>query len=177
MSRIGKKPVVVPQDVKLDIAANKVVVEGKLGNLENSFPKEVKFINEDNAIKVLPVDNSKRARAMWGMSRSLLQNMIDGVTKGFVERLEIHGVGYKTSVDDIYLTLNLGFSHEIKYEIPKGITIKAEKPTLLVISGCDKQKVGVVAAEIIKLRPPEPYKGKGVRYEGQQILRKEGKKK
>ena len=119
----------------------------------------------------------KSARAMWGLARSLLNNMVEGVSKGFEKKLEIFGVGYKTDVSGKFLTLSLGYSHEIKFEIPEGITIKAEKPTLLSISGYDKQKVGQVAALIVKQRPPEPYKGKGVKYQGQRILRKEGKKK
>ncbi len=177
MSRVGKKPVEIPSEAKFNIDGNVVEVSGKLGSLKREFPTEVKFANEDGKVKVIPVNNSKRARAMWGLSRSLLQNMVEGVTAGFTKRLEIQGVGYKAAVDGKYLTLFLGYSHEIKYEIPQEIKVVAEKPTLLVISGCDKQKVGSVAAEIIKQRPPEPYKGKGVRYEGQQILRKEGKKK
>ena len=177
MSRIGKKPITIPEGVKFNVAEGKVEVAGKLGTLTNNFPREVKFVNENNEVKIVPVNDSKRARAMWGLSRSLLHNMVVGVTEGFTKRLEIHGVGYKAAVDAKYLTLYLGYSHEIKFEIPAGIAIKAEKPTILVISGSDKQKVGEVAAEIVKQRPPEPYKGKGVRYEGQYILRKEGKKK
>ena len=124
-----------------------------------------------------PVDESKRSRAMWGLSRNLLRNQIQGVSEGFERKLEIIGVGYKAASEGKYLTLNLGYSHEIKFLIPEGITIKAIKPTLLSISGCDKQQVGQVAALIIKQRPPEPYKGKGIKHEGQVILRKEGKKK
>lgn len=178
MSRVGKKPVELLEETKFSVNEGGVVeVSGKLGSLRKKFPKEVQFSTEGNVVKVVPVDSSKRSIAMWGLSRSLLQNMVTGVTTGFVKRLEIRGVGYKAAVDQHYLTLNLGYSHEIKYQIPDGITIKAEKPTLLVISGSDKQKVGEVAAEIVKQRPPEPYKGKGVMYEGQRILRKEGKKK
>lgn len=177
MSRIGKKPVIIPEGVKFNVQGHVVEVVGKLGALQSKFPNEVKFVNESGEIKVVPINDSKRARSMWGLSRSLLMNMMKGVSEGFSKRLEINGVGYKAAIDNKYLTLSLGYSHEIKFEIPKGIVIKAEKPTLLVISGYDKQKVGEVAAEIIKQRPPEPYKGKGIKYEGQQILRKEGKKK
>jgi len=177
MSRIGKKQVELIEGVKADFDGVRVTVSGKLGSLKSKFPVEVKFIEEAGAVRIEPVNDSKRARAMWGLSRSLFNNMVVGVSSGFSKRLEIHGVGYKAAVDNKYLTLNLGYSHEIKFEIPEGIEIKAEKPTLLVVSGINKQKVGEVASEIIKLRPPEPYKGKGIRYEGQQILRKEGKKK
>ncbi|MEQ9116097.1 MAG: 50S ribosomal protein L6 [Rickettsiales bacterium] len=177
MSRIGKKEINLPEGVSANFEGSNVTVSGKLGSLSGVFPQEVSFLKEDKNIKVSPLSDSKKAKAMWGLARSLLNNMVIGVSEGFSKRLEIHGVGYKASVDNKYLTLNLGFSHEIKYEIPEGISIKAEKPTLLVISGVDKQKVGEVAAEIIKQRPPEPYKGKGIRYEGEQILRKEGKKK
>jgi large subunit ribosomal protein L6 len=177
MSRVGKVPVSIPEDVNVKIEGQFVNVSGKLGQLAREFPSEVKIVHEDNLVKIEPVSISKRARAMWGLSRSLLNNMVTGVSKGFEKRLGIVGVGYKAAVDNKYLTLSLGYSHEIKFEIPEGITIKAIKPTLLSISGFDKQKIGQVAALIVKQRPPEPYKGKGVNYEGRKIRRKEGKKK
>jgi large subunit ribosomal protein L6 len=177
MSRIGKAPISLPDGVIVNFHDNLVDVSGKHGKLSFQFPEEVEFIKEEKQIIVKPTSDSNRARAMWGLSRSLLSNQVQGVSEGFEKKLEIVGVGYKAAVDGKFLTLNLGFSHEIKFLIPDGITIKAIKPTLLSISGCDKQKVGQVAAIIIKQRPPEPYKGKGIKHEGQVILRKEGKKK
>ena len=177
MSRVGKVPVSIPEGVNINIEGQSVDVSGKLGKLAMEFSSEVKSAHEDNELKIEPVNISKRARAMWGLSRSLLDNMVIGVSKGFEKRLVIVGVGYKAAVDNKYLTLSLGYSHEIKFEIPEGITIKAIKPTLLSVSGFDKQKVGQVAALIVKQRPPEPYKGKGINYEGRKIRRKEGKKK
>ena len=177
MSRIGKAPINLPEGVVVNFNDNVIDVSGKCGKLSFECPEEVKVTKEENQIIVKPTSDSNRARAMWGLSRSLLNNQIQGVAEGFEKKLEIVGVGYKASVDGKFLTLHLGFSHEIKFLIPEGITIKAIKPTLLSISGCDKQKVGQVAAIIVKQRPPEPYKGKGIKYEGQIILRKEGKKK
>jgi len=177
MSRIGKVPVSIPEGVLVDLQDRKINVSGKLGKLSANFPVEVAFVREGNSIIVKPNGESKRSRAMWGLSRSLLQNQVKGVSEGFEKKLEIVGVGYKAAVDDKFLTLNLGYSHEIKFLIPEGVAIKAIKPTLLSISGCDKQKVGQVAAIIVQQRPPEPYKGKGIKYEGQIIRRKEGKKK
>jgi len=177
MSRIGKVPIVIPQGVVVDLQDRRINVSGKLGKLSANFPPEVSFVREGDTISVKPKDDSKRSKAMWGLSRSILRNQVKGVSEGFEKKLEIIGVGYKSAVDDKFLTLNLGYSHEIKFLIPEGIAIKAIKPTLLSISGCDKQKVGQVAALIVQQRPPEPYKGKGIRYEGQVVLRKEGKKK
>ncbi len=178
MSRVGKLPISIPDGVNVNINNRLVDVSGKLGNLAIQFPPEVKVTNEENSIKISPVNSdNKRDRAMWGLTRSLINNMVTGVSKGFEKKLEIVGVGYRAAVTDKFLTLNLGYSHDIKFEIPEGITIKAIKPTLLSISGYDKQKVGQVAAIIKQQRPPEPYKGKGIKYEGQHIRRKEGKKK
>jgi large subunit ribosomal protein L6 len=177
MSRVGKVPIEIPEGVDVQVNGGEVLVKGKLGQLKQSFPAEVTIQKKDKHLVVEPDLKLKTARAMWGLSRSLLNNMVIGVSKGFEKKLEIFGVGYKAEVTDKFLTLSLGYSHEIKFEIPAGITIKAEKPTLLAISGYDKQKVGQVAAIIVKQRPPEPYKGKGVKYQGQRILRKEGKKK
>jgi large subunit ribosomal protein L6 len=180
MSRIGRNPVKITPDVKCSLSDNKVVVSGALGTLERDFPSEVKFENKDGAVFVSPKSDSKRAKSMWGLSRTLLANMVVGVSKGFTKRLEITGVGYKAAIapfDKNLLILSLGYSHEIIYAIPAGITIQCEKPTSLVITGFDSQLVGQVAAEIRGLRKPEPYKGKGIRYHDEVILRKEGKKK
>lgn len=177
MSRVGKVPVAIPEGVEVLIAQSHVDVKGKLGRLKFDVPKEVKVEQKEKMLAVAMNIDTTRACAMWGLTRNILNNMVRGVSQGFEKRLEITGVGYKADVSGKFLTLNLGYSHEIKFLIPEGITIKAEKPTLLSISGCDKQHVGQVAALIIKQRPPEPYKGKGIKYEGQRILRKEGKKK
>jgi large subunit ribosomal protein L6 len=177
MSRIGKLPVNIPSEVEVTLNGNLLRVKGKNGELSRLFPVEVNLAQKDNAVVVSPKDESRRARAMWGMSRSLVNNMVTGVSTGFTLRLEINGVGYRAAADNKFLTLTLGYSHDIFYEIPEGISIKCEKPTLLVISGADNQKVGQIAAEIRALRKPEPYKGKGIKYEGEFIKRKEGKKK
>lgn len=177
MSRVGKLPIEIPEGVEVQINNSEIQVKGKLGKLMHKFPSEVEVKKQDNKLSVIPNLEAKNARAMWGLTRNLLNNMVEGVSKGFEKKLEIVGVGYKSDVSGKYLTLSLGYSHEIKFEIPEGITIKAEKPTLLSIFGYDKQRVGQVAALIVKQRPPEPYKGKGIKYQGQRILRKEGKKK
>jgi len=178
MSRTGKLPIKIPEGVKVTVDANTVTVIGKLGTLTASFPTEVEISLQDGFLKTSLKDKDKKdGRAFWGLTRSLMNNMVKGVSEGFEKRLEIIGVGYRAAVGGKYLTLILGYSHEIKFEIPEGIAIKAIKPTLLSITGCDKQKVGQVAAMIIKQRPPEPYKGKGIKHEGAWILRKEGKKK
>ena len=179
MSRVGKLPIAVPAGVTIEVSDQQVQVTGKLGKLITAYNEEVTVTFDANEKKVLvkPANDSTRAKAMWGLYRNLINNMVTGVTEGFTIRLEINGVGYRAAVDGKILTLFLGFSHEIKYAIPAGIDIKAEKPTLLVISGADRQKVGQVAAIIRKLRKPEPYKGKGIKYEDEKIRRKVGKKK
>lgn len=177
MSRIGKLPIAIPAGVEVALDHLSVSVKGKNGNLVTKITGEVKVSVTDGKVQVVPANNSKRARAMWGLSRTLINNMIVGVTSGFAKRLEIKGVGYRASVEGNILTLALGYSHEIKYVVPAGILIQAEKPTLLVISGADAQKVGEVAAQLRALRKPEPYKGKGVRYEDEYVMMKEGKKK
>ena len=177
MSRVGKVPIEIPEGVEVLIKDSEIQVKGKLGKLAYGFPFEVTVIRRENKIVVEPDLEKKNARAMWGLARNLINNMVVGVSKGFEKKLDIVGVGYKAEVAGKILTLNLGYSHEIKFEIPDGVTITAEKPTLLSVFGYDKQKVGQVAAIIVKQRPPEPYKGKGVKYQGQRILRKEGKKK
>lgn len=177
MSRIGKLPVVIPASVKVDVKGQEIVVKGAKGELKTLIAGEVNVAVTDGKIWVKPANDSKRARSLWGTSRTVINNMVTGVSAGFTERLEINGVGYRAASDKNFLTLSLGFSHDIKFAIPTGVTITCEKPTLVVITGFDKQKVAQVAASIRKLRGPEPYKGKGVKYEGEKIRRKEGKKK
>ena len=177
MSRIGKKAVPIPSGVTASIEGQTVKVKGPKGALQLVLHDDVDAKLEDSAVQVSPRGETKRARAMWGMSRSLVSNLVAGVTKGFERRLDITGVGYRAAVQGKTLQLTLGYSHEIKYAIPEGIAIVTPKPTEIVVTGIDKQKVGQVAAEIRHYRPPEPYKGKGIRYSDEYIFRKEGKKK
>jgi large subunit ribosomal protein L6 len=177
MSRIGKKAVPVPSGVTANIEGQTVKVKGPKGALQVVLHDDVEVTMESGAVKVDPRSETKRARAMWGTSRTLVANLITGVTKGFERKLEITGVGYRAAVQGKNLQLALGYSHDVVFPIPEGITIVASKPTELMISGIDRQKVGQVAAEIRGFRPPEPYKGKGVKYAGEYIFRKEGKKK
>ncbi|WP_346895036.1 50S ribosomal protein L6 [uncultured Roseibium sp.] len=177
MSRIGKKPVPVPSGVTATINGQTVEVKGPKGELSFMLNDNVLVEMTDDGIKVDPRGNTKMARSMWGMSRTMVQNIVTGVSDGFERKLEITGVGYRAQVQGSNLQLALGFSHDVLYPIPTGIDIKCPKPTEIVISGIDKQTVGQVAAEIRKFRPPEPYKGKGVRYADEFIVRKEGKKK
>ncbi len=177
MSRIGKKPVVVPAGVTAKVDGQLVSVKGAKGQLEFLVPDDVSVVHQDNAIKVDPRNDTKRARALWGTSRARVNNLIVGVTSGFEKKLEITGVGYRAAVQGKVLQLALGYSHDVNYPIPNGISIATPKPTEIMISGVDKQQVGQVAAEIRALRGPEPYKGKGVKYANEFIFRKEGKKK
>jgi large subunit ribosomal protein L6 len=177
MSRVGKNPVAIPAGVNVEISSGKVSAKGKLGVLSIGLSSDVTVKVENGQVLVQPVGSSKKARMMWGTTRNLVRNMVNGVATGFSKSLEINGVGYRAAIQGKELILQLGFSHEVKYPIPEGITIKAEKPTALTISGADRQKVGQVAAEIRSYRGPEPYKGKGIKYESETILRKEGKKK
>jgi large subunit ribosomal protein L6 len=177
MSRIGKHPVEIPKGVTVALAGRTVTAKGKLGELKLDLSDDVDATVADSKITVVPRSETKQSRTMWGTTRALLNNMVHGVAVGFTRRLEINGVGYRAAVQGADLTLQLGYSHEIKYKIPKGITIVAEKPTTLVVSGADRQRVGQVAAEIRGYRGPEPYKGKGIKYEEETIVRKEGKKK
>jgi large subunit ribosomal protein L6 len=177
MSRIGKKPVAVPAGVTAAIDGRTVKVKGTKGELSFQAPDDVNVSLDNGQISVVPRDDSKRARAMWGMSRSQVANLIEGVTKGYERKLDITGVGYKAAVAGKVLKLSLGYSHDIDYEIPAGIAIATPKPTEIIVTGIDKQKVGQTAAEIREFRGPEPYQGKGVRYSGEFIFRKEGKKK
>ncbi len=177
MSRIGKKAVPVPKGVTATVKDHTVTVKGPKGELSVSLPETVSVALGDGNIKVDPANDSREARAAWGMSRTMVANLFDGVTKGFQRKLEIQGVGYRASVQGKDLQLALGFSHDVRYPIPAGIAIVTPKPTEILISGIDRQRVGQVAAEIRKFRPPEPYQGKGVRYSDEIVLRKEGKKK
>ncbi len=177
MSRVGKKPVSIPAGVTAKLEGQSIAVKGAKGELKFTAPIEVSVVIEGNVIKVDPHGDSKRARAMWGTARARIQNLVAGVTKGFEKKLEISGVGYKAAVAGKNLQLSLGFSHDVLYPIPAGIAIVTPKPTEITIAGIDKRQVGQVAAEIRAFRGPEPYKGKGVKYEGEFIFRKEGKKK
>ena len=177
MSRVGKKPVPVPTGVTANIVGQKVAVKGSKGELNFVVPDDVSVSMDGAVIKVDPRNDSKRARAMWGMSRAMINNLVTGVSKGFERKLEITGVGYKAAVVGKNLQMSLGYSHEINYPIPAGVSIVTPKPTEIMISGVDKRQIGQIAAEIRAMRGPEPYKGKGVRYEGEFIFRKEGKKK
>jgi large subunit ribosomal protein L6 len=177
MSRIGKKAVAIPSGVTANVAGRTISVKGPKGTLQLALNDDVDAKMEAGAIKIDPLNDSKRARAVWGMSRSLLANIVTGVTKGFEKRLDITGVGYRAAVQGKNLHLSLGYSHEISYPIPEGIAITTPRPTEILVAGIDKQKVGQVAAEIRGFRPPEPYKGKGIKYSNEYIFRKEGKKK
>jgi large subunit ribosomal protein L6 len=177
MSRIGKNPVPVPSGVTVNVSGQQVTAKGKLGELSVVLVDEVLAELENDKVVVKPRDKSQRASAMWGMSRSLVSNLVVGVSEGFTRKLEIEGVGYRAAVQGKDLVLQLGFSHEVRYPIPAGITVACERPTAIAISGADARVVGQMAAEIRAYRPPEPYKGKGVRYEGEYVRRKEGKKK
>ena len=177
MSRIGKKPVALPKGVTASVEGQTVKVKGPKGELSVKLVREVSAKVDEHGITVTPDKAQERAERMWGLSRSLVNNLVTGVTAGFTQRLEIQGVGYRAAVQGKNLNLQLGFSHDVVYPIPTGITITSEKPTQISVSGIDKQLVGQVAAEIRGYRRPEPYKGKGVRYEGEYVRRKEGKKK
>jgi large subunit ribosomal protein L6 len=177
MSRIGKKAVPVPSGVTASVEGQTVKMKGPKGALQYVVPDDIVVKMESGAIKVDPRSETKRARSLWGTSRTQVSNLVTGVTKGFESKLEITGVGYRAAVQGKNLQLALGFSHDVVYPIPDGIAIPTPKPTEIVVSGIDKQRVGQIAAEIRGFRPPEPYKGKGVKYAGEYIFRKEGKKK
>ena len=177
MSRIGKKAVPVPSGVSVSIDGQNVSVKGPKGQLSFAATDHVVIAQNDDGIKIDPANGSQEARAAWGMSRTRIANLVKGVSEGFERRLEINGVGYRAAVQGKNLQLALGFSHDVLYPIPEGITIACPKPTEIVISGIKAQEVGQVAAEIRRFRPPEPYKGKGVKYAEERIVRKEGKKK
>ena len=177
MSRIGKKPVSVPAGVTAAIEGKTLSVKGPKGTLSIALADEVSYAVEDGSISVQPINDTKRSRSFWGMQRTLVQNLITGVTEGYSKTLQITGVGYRANVQGKNLKLQLGYSHDVDFAIPEGITIATPDQTTVNISGIDKQQVGQVAAEIRRWRKPEPYKGKGIKYAGEYIFRKEGKKK
>ncbi|WEK49580.1 MAG: 50S ribosomal protein L6 [Candidatus Kaistia colombiensis] len=177
MSRIGKKPVAVPKGVTATINGQTVSVKGPKGEMSFDFTEHVEVELTEAGVQVAPRDDSKPARAAWGMSRTMISNLMKGVTEGFTKKLEINGVGYRAAVQGSNLQLALGYSHDVVYAIPEGITIVTPRPVEIIVSGIDKQRVGQVAAEIREYRSPEPYKGKGVKYATETIFRKEGKKK
>lgn len=177
MSRIGKRAIAVPSGITANVEGQTVKVKGPKGALQAVLHDDVEVKLEGGQIKVAPRAETKRARSQWGTSRTLIANLISGVSKGFEQRLEISGVGYRAAVQGKNLQIALGYSHDIVYPIPEGITIVTPRPVEIVISGSDRQKVGQVAAEIRECRPPEPYKGKGIKYAAERIFRKEGKKK
>jgi large subunit ribosomal protein L6 len=177
MSRIGKKPLAVPKNVTATVEGQQVTVKGPKGQLSLTVVSDIEVKLDEGHISVSPRSDTKRARSMWGMSRSLIDNIIQGTTNGFSRTLEITGVGYRAAMDGKSLKLQLGYSHDVFYPIPEGITIACPKPTEITITGIEKDKVGQVAAEIRSFRGPEPYKGKGIRYQGEFIQRKEGKSK
>jgi large subunit ribosomal protein L6 len=177
MSRIGKNPVAIPEGVSIELSGQRLTAKGRLGTLSLVGSNEVAATVADGNVTVAPKDESKRARALWGTTRALVNNMVTGVATGFTRNLEINGVGYRASVQGNALNLQLGYSHDIAYPIPPDVRIACERPTMIAITGADRQRVGQVAAEIRAFRPPEPYKGKGIKYSDETIRRKEGKKK
>lgn len=177
MSRIGKKPVTIPSGVTADIANGVITVKGPKGTLTLTMREEISYTVDGDTIIVKPANDTKAARAFWGMQRTLVDNLVVGVTEGYTKTLNITGVGYRANSQGSNLKLQLGYSHDVDFAIPEGIEIKTPDNTTVLISGIDKQKVGQVAAEIRRWRKPEPYKGKGIKYAGEFIFRKEGKKK
>jgi len=177
MSRIGKNPVEVPEGVDVAIVGQQVTAKGKLGELSFTLSDDVDLSREENMVVVKPRGNSNNARKMWGTARAVINNLVVGVSEGFIRNLEINGVGYRAQVQGNELVLQLGFSHEVRHAVPDGITIKCPDQTHITVEGVDKQKVGQTAAEIRSYRPPEPYKGKGIKYANEYVRRKEGKKK
>ncbi len=177
MSRIGKKAITVPSGVTVTLDGQKIAVKGPKGQLAYTAPEEIRVAQENGSVSFTPTRDSQRANAMWGLTRTLVNNMVEGVTKGYEETLELVGVGYRAAIKGKNLSLQLGFSHDIDMPPPEGITFASARPGEVKIAGIDKQMVGEVAARIRRIRPPEPYKGKGVRYAGEKVRRKEGKKK
>ena len=177
MSRIGKKPVTVPAGVTATLENGTLSVKGPKGTLSMATVDDISYAVDDGSISVQPANETKRARSFWGMQRTMVANLVTGVTEGFTKTLEITGVGYRAAVQGKNLRLQLGYSHDVNYPVPEGVDIKTPDPNTVEISGIDKQKVGQVAAEIRRWRKPEPYKGKGIKYRGEYIFRKEGKKK
>lgn len=177
MSRIGKKPVELPSGVSASVSGQTIEVKGAKATHSFTATDDVTLTVEDNAVTITPRGKSKRARQQWGMSRTMVANMVQGVTNGFKKELEINGVGYRAQMQGNTLKLNLGYSHEVNFEVPNGVTVTAPKPTEIIVEGSDPQLVGQVAANIREWRKPEPYKGKGIKYKDEYIFRKEGKKK
>ena len=177
MSRVGKNPVKVPTGVTVEVAGTRVTAKGKLGELTSEYGRDVAIAREGDGIVVKPVSESHQARRMWGTARASIRNMIEGVTTGYSEKLEISGVGFRAAIQGKDLVLQLGYSHEVRYPIPAGIKIACPEQTQIAITGSDRRLVGQVAANIRGFRPPEPYKGKGIKYARETVLRKEGKKK
>ena len=177
MSRIGKNPVTIPQGVTVEVAGQTLTCKGKLGTLSMPLSGEVTAAVEDGKVVVKPRSETKRARMHWGTMRATINNMVNGVSKGFTKNLEIEGVGYRAAVQGKNLVLQLGYSHDVTFPIPSEIKITCEKPTAIAISGADRRQVGQIAAVLRSYRKPEPYKGKGIKYAGEHIRRKEGKKK
>ena len=177
MSRTGKRPVAIPNGVTATLDGGQLSVKGPKGTLSMSTADEVKYAIEDGKVSITPANDTKRARSFWGMQRTLVQNLVTGVTEGYTKTLEITGVGYRANAQGKKLKLQLGYSHDVDIEVPEGLTVATPDQTTVQISGIDKQKVGQLAAEIRRWRKPEPYKGKGIKYRGEFIFRKEGKKK
>jgi len=179
MSRIGKQPVTVPSGVTVNLDGQTVKVKGPKGELSFTAPEEVLISQDDGALSVAPRDDSKDARSKWGMSRTIVANLVDGVANGYTKTLEINGVGYRAAMKGKALQLNIGLSHDVLHEVPAGVqvAVSGAKQDIITVSGIDKQLVGQVAADIRSYKPPEPYQGKGIRYQGEYIFRKEGKKK
>jgi large subunit ribosomal protein L6 len=177
MSRIGKHPVAIPSGVEVRLEDDKLTAKGRLGTLSLIVNPEVTAAVADGRVTVTPKSENQQARALWGATRALVNNMVHGVSQGFTKNLEINGVGYRAAVQGEMLNLQLGFSHDISYPIPKDVKVSCERPTAITVTGADKQRVGQIAAEIRSFRPPEPYKGKGIKYRDEVVRRKEGKKK
>ncbi|MGC2240723.1 MAG: 50S ribosomal protein L6 [Acidimicrobiia bacterium] len=175
MSRIGKMPVTVPSGVDVDVKGARVVVKGSKGELSRDFHERISFEIEDGSVNVKRPDDTRESKALHGLSRALLANMVQGVSEGFSKTLEIQGVGYRATLKGSTIELLVGFSHPVEVAAPEGITFEVPEPTRIIVSGIDKEQVGQVAADIRKVRPPEPYKGKGIRYAGEYVRRKAGK--
>ena len=176
MSRVGKLPVTIPQGVKVEIEGLNIKVKGPKGDIEKAFAGNISINFEDNKVSVIPLNKTKEARSMWGTARSIINGMVKGVNEGFTEELEVNGVGYRAAVEGKYLNLTLGKSHRTKIQIPQVIKVEAPKQNSIILQSVDKEKLGQFIAVIIKQRPPEPYKGKGIKRKGQYVQRKEGKK-
>ncbi len=177
MSRIGKKPVELPSGVEASVSGQTVTVKGPKGSRDFTATDDISIVVDGNVVTVAPRGSSKRARQQWGMSRTMVANLVHGVTEGFKKELEINGVGYRAAIQGNVLKLNLGYSHDVDFDVPEGVTVTCPKQTEIVVEGIDQQVVGEVAAKIREWRAPEPYKGKGIKYKGEYIFRKEGKKK